>query len=360
MAKGFHELTVARIDRDTPDSVAVSLDVPAGLRGQFSFLPGQYLTLRATIDGEDVRRSYSICSCPGDGELRVGVRRVEGGLLSSFANDRLKAGDRLQVMSPQGAFGVKVDPTARNDYLLVAAGSGITPLLSIARSVLEAEPQSRVTLLYGNRRVATIMFREELEDLKDRFLDRFVLFHVLSGEAQDVALFSGRIDAARIRAFHEAGMIDPASIDAAFVCGPGGMIEDVAAALASLGVDAARIRSERFTPAPDARPRPASGKARETAAQGVEIEIVLDGVRKAFRMAGPAETVLQAAQKSGIDLPFSCAGGMCATCRCKVVEGSVEMDVNYSLQPWETDAGYALACQSHPTSRRLVIDFDAV
>ncbi len=247
MSLQFHDLSVAAVTRETPDSVCVAFDVPEDLRGLFRYRPGQHLTLRATIGGEDVRRSYSICSGLGEGRLRVGVKKVDGGLFSAFVNDRLNAGDIIQVMPPQGRFAVDVTESADHNYLMIAAGSGITPVLSIIRSTLEGEPGSEVTLVYGNRETGSIMFREELEDLKDRFLDRFRTVHILSRETQDVPLFNGRIDAARLEKLARAGLIQPGTADGIYICGPGELIDEAAQALETLGADKARIHFERFT-----------------------------------------------------------------------------------------------------------------
>ncbi|MCV0397507.1 MAG: phenylacetate-CoA oxygenase/reductase subunit PaaK [Rhizobiaceae bacterium] len=360
MAPRFHDLTVTAIDRQTPEAVAVAFDIPEDLKPTFAFAPGQYLTLAATIDGEDVRRSYSICSAPGDPHLRVGVKKIADGRFSAYVNDRLAVGDTIRVMTPEGRFTPKLGGQARQDYILVAAGSGVTPMLSIARTVLGHEPDSTVTLIYGNRSSDTIMFLEEIEDLKDRHLGRFTLINVLSREKQDVDLLNGRIDGERIAAFAERGLIDPHSADGIFLCGPGEMIEDVAAALKLLGVDESRIRFERFTPSGEApRPRPRSAEAREAAEKGVAIDIVLDGMSRSFTMTEEDATVLDAAHRSGIELPYSCAGGMCCTCRCRVTAGDSEMAVNFSLEPWEVEAGFTLACQTRPKSERLALDFDA-
>jgi ring-1,2-phenylacetyl-CoA epoxidase subunit PaaE len=360
MAPRFHELTIAEIDRQTPDAVALAFNVPADLREAFAFHPGQYLTLAAEIDGEEIRRSYSICSTPGDPLVRVGVKKVADGRFSRFVNDHLGVGDTVRVMPPEGRFTPKLGGGIRQDYILIAAGSGITPMLSIATTVLAHEPESTITLIYGNRSTETIMFREELEDLKDQYLGRFTLVHVLSREKQDVELLNGRIDGARIATMAERGLINPLDADGVFLCGPGEMIDDVAASLKSFGVADDKIRFERFTPAGDVAPRKApSDAARQAVEQGVEVEIVLDGVRRNFSMADADQSVLDAAHSAGIELPYSCAGGMCCTCRCRVVEGSTEMAVNYSLERWEIEAGFTLACQSRPTSGKLVLDFDA-
>ena len=358
MAPRFHDLKVAAIARETPDAVAVAFEIPDALKETFAFRPGQYLTLAADIDGQEARRSYSICSAPGEATLRVGVKRVADGRFSGFVNEMLAVGDTIRVMPPEGRFTSLAGE--RHDYLLIAAGSGITPMLSITKTVLGHEPDSTITLVYGNRSTDTIMFREELEDLKDRHMRRFSLVHLLSREAQDVELLNGRIDGARIAELARRGLIDPLAADGVFLCGPGEMIEDVSTALGELGVEDDRVRFERFTPSGDApKPRPCSARALEAAEAGVQIEIVLDGVRRAFPMGEADATVLDAAHRAGLEIPYSCAGGMCCTCRCRVAEGEAEMAVNYSLQPWEIEAGFTLACQTRPTTKRLVLDFDA-
>lgn len=358
MAPRFHELKIARIARETPDAVAVAFAIPPELRDAFAFRPGQYLTLALDIDGEEARRSYSICSAPGDETLSVGVKKVADGRFSSFVNEKLSVGDSIRVMPPEGRFTSLAGE--RHDYILIAAGSGITPMLSIVRTVLAHEPDSTITLIYGNRSTDTIMFREELDDLKDRHMRRFSVVHLLSREAQDVELFNGRIDGARIGELARRGLIDLGSADGIFLCGPGEMIDDVSDALKALGVEEDRVRFERFTPSGEAaRPRPRSIEAQQAAEDGVQIEVVLDGVRRTFPMSDSDATVLDAAHRAGLEIPYSCAGGMCCTCRCRVAEGQSEMAVNYSLQPWEIEAGFTLACQTRPTSSRLVLDFDA-
>lgn len=354
MARGFHALTVAEVRPETPDAVSIRFDQAP--EGDWAFRPGQYLTLRREIEGAEVRRSYSICSQPGE-PLRVGVKRVEEGRFSSWACDGLRAGDRIEVMAPEGRFGASVG--GAHDYLLIGAGSGVTPLLAIASAVLEGEPESRVTLIYGNRDSGSIMFHESLEDLRDRHLSRFRLIHVLSREAQDVDLLHGRIDADRLRAMATGGLIEVSGCDAAFLCGPGEMIDAAAETLQGMGLAKERIHFERFTPAADAAPpKPASARAQAAAEGGARVSTVLDGATRTFPLR--EGTVLEAAQAAGLDLPFSCAGGMCCTCRCKVVEGEAEMDVNYSLEPWEVEAGYVLACQARPATPTLTLDFDEV
>lgn len=356
MAPRFHDLTVAAIAPAAPDAVALSLAVPDALRGAYGFTPGQYLTLRARVGGADIRRSYSLCSLPSDPHLTVGVRRVEGGAFSGFATTGLRVGDRIAVMTPEGRFGHA--PVEGDRLLLIGAGSGITPLLALARAALETTATATVTLIYGNRETASIMFRDRLDDLKDRFLTRFRLVHVLSREGQDVPLLAGRIDAEKLRALAVAGLIDPAGDTGAFLCGPGAMIDTARAALVALGLPGDRVHAEHFTPSSPPHlhaPRP---RARPEAA-GAVIETILDGTRRRFRVTDGADSVLAAATRAGIELPFSCAGGMCCTCRCRIVEGGAEMAVNYSLQPWEIAQGFTLACQARPTGAHLVLDFDA-
>ncbi|QBY01973.1 2Fe-2S iron-sulfur cluster binding domain-containing protein [Rhodophyticola sp. CCM32] len=347
----FHDLTVAELRPETDGAVAICFDVPEALSDVFAYAPGQYLTLRAKVAGQDLRRSYSIASLPGE-PLTVGVKRVEGGAFSEFAQG-LSAGDVLRVMPPEGRF---TDPGC-DRMVLIAAGSGITPMVSLAGAALARGAE--VALIYGNRRTDTIMFRETLEALKDRYLGRFTLVHVLSREPQDVALLSGRVDGEKVTRLAQAGAVDPAGADGVFLCGPGEMIDAVEAAVLALGVDHACIHHERFFMAGETPRMPKSAAAEAAAEGGVEVEIVLDGARRQFTYTGEDETVIAAAERAGLDLPYSCRGGMCCTCRCKVAAGSAEMAVNYSLEPWELEAGFTLACQTRPTSEKLVLDFDA-
>jgi len=350
----FHPLRITRIDRETPDAIAVTLAPPPHAAELFRFTPGQYLTFRRVVDGQEQRRSYSICD---DRALRVGIKRVPGGSFSTFAVDHLKPGDVLEAMPPEGRFGLSPDPAAPPRTILgIAAGSGITPILSIASAVLAQEPRSRVVLLYGNRSGDGIMFRTALEELKDRHLDRLSVVHVLSREKHELAALHGRLDAARIAALLP-GLVPPPSIAAAFVCGPDGLSDAATQALGALGVPADCIHVERFTPAgaPVALrrvPPPADAPAAARA------EITLDGVTRAVPLA-EGETILDAGLRAGLDLPWSCRGGMCCTCRAKVTEGTVEMATNYSLQPWEIEGGYVLTCQSRPTTAKVSVDYDA-
>ncbi|WP_284263145.1 2Fe-2S iron-sulfur cluster-binding protein [Roseicyclus amphidinii] len=348
----FHELTVAEVRPEGPEAVAIRLGVPDGLREAFAFRPGQYLTLRAEVGGVDIRRSYSIASLPGEG-LWVGVKHVPGGAFSGFAQG-LRPGDRLQVMPPEGRF---TDPGCAR-LLLVAAGSGITPMVALAGAALARG--ATVTLVYGNRGRETIMFREAFEQLKNRHLDRFTMVHVLSREEQDVPLLNGRVDAEKIARLAGAGVIDPAEADGVFLCGPGEMIDAVEGACRSLGVAPERIHHERFFMAGEAPARvPRSPEAEAAAAGGVTVDVLLDGATRRITMDAGDASVLDAGERQGLELPYSCRGGMCCTCRCRVTEGRAEMAVNYSLEPWELEAGFVLACQARPLTGRLTLDFDA-
>ncbi|MCC6008020.1 MAG: 2Fe-2S iron-sulfur cluster binding domain-containing protein [Rhodobacteraceae bacterium] len=349
----FHELRIAEIRPEAEDAVALSLDLPETLREAYAFRPGQYLTLRAEIDGVDVRRSYSLCSLPGEDRLTVGIRHVPGGLFSGLAHQGLMPGDKLRVMTPEGRFVLGDEER----ILLIAAGSGVTPMLSIARAALARGAE--VTLVYGNRTTGSIMFREALDALKDRYMDRLTLIHILSREGQDVPLLEGRIDAGKLSALARTGAIDPGRADGVFVCGPGEMIDAVSQALVGLGVPEGGIHSERFTPAEGVRGAPPSERASRAASDGVSVEVILDGARRRFALGAGDASIIDAAHRQGLELPFSCKGGMCCTCRCRVVEGAAEMAVNYSLQPWEVEAGFTLACQARPVTERLVLDFDA-
>lgn len=352
----FHRLRVAALKRDAEDALLVSFDVPAELRETFRFEPGQYLTLRHLHDGEDLRRSYSICAAPGE-PLRVGVRRVPGGVFSCWLHAALKEGDVVEVMEPQGRFGAAVaQPAAHGRRLLcIAGGSGITPVLSVVRTVLEREPASRVTLLYGNRSVASTMFKEELEDLKNRHLARLAIHLVFSREQVDSDLHSGRLDRAKVLQF--VALLDADRIDEAFVCGPHGLNDDAAEALQDAGIAAECIHVERFgvptTPAEAALHAPREGDA--TTARVV---IVRDGVTREIGFQPGDASLLAAAARAGLDVPYSCRSGVCATCRAKLVEGRVRMDRNFALDAGDLAAGFVLTCQSHPLSERVVVSFD--
>ena len=355
----FHELAAAEVRRETAGCVSVAFEVPDELAGAYRFVQGQYLTLRRDFGGEELRRSYSICSGRDEGALRIAVKEVPDGRFSGWINRRLKAGNKLSVMTPQGRFHRALRPGGRGRYALFAAGSGITPVISVARTVLASEPESEVMLFYGNRAAGDVIFRDALDDLKSRHLGRFSLLHILSGEDQEAPLCHGRLDAAKTAALMAA--FGPAeSFDEALVCGPGDMAEAVPEALAAAGMAAARIRTERFTgnPGQAALPRAAAPEAR--AAGGAEVTVVLDGARRRFAMGFDGERIIDAGRRCGLDLPFSCKGGMCCTCRARLVSGRVDMVQNYSLEPWELEAGFVLTCQSLPLTREVVLDYDAL
>jgi ring-1,2-phenylacetyl-CoA epoxidase subunit PaaE len=351
-------MTVLDIRRETPDAVSVGLAVEPDLAPAFAFRPGQYLTVRRDFGGEEVRRSYSICAGLDDGHLRIGVRHVPGGIFSTFLAEQLRPGDTIEAMPPNGRFGPEIDPAARHAYLGIAAGSGITPILSILSSVLTREPESRFVLVYGNRVTQSVMFAEALEDLKNRHLERLTLFHVLSREAQDVALMAGRIDAAKLAALAE-GAIDIPAMDAAFLCGPRDMMRAAKAGLAELGMPAERIHMELFSPGIPAKTLPRPTRQTLAAAPIVaQIAVRLDGKRHSFDLTSEDSSLITAAARQGIDLPHSCTGGMCSTCRCRLLSGEADMIQNFALEEWELKRGFILACQAKPKTPHLELDFD--
>ena len=358
----FQELAVKRVSPEAAGAVAITFDIPPSDRERFTFEPGQFLTVRATIDGQEVRRTYSISSprsrLARNGELEIGIRPVEGGLFSNWATRAIKAGDTLEVMPPDGRFVIKKKRAIHR--VGFAAGSGITPILCIAASTLEEQPDSKFTLIYGNRRMSTVMFNEELQDLKDRYRDRLTMIHVLSRQAQEVDLLQGRIDGAKVRDIIKA-LLPVGSMDEVFICGPDAMITATENALVEAGVPTDRIRTERFTvnlPA-GAHPVGASSTAEAvaTAAKDITMVLVLDGKEHEIAI-GPDEHLLDAGLNAGLDLPFSCKAGVCCTCRAKVTEGEVVMDKNFTLEADEMAQGYVLSCQARATTKHLRISFD--
>lgn len=331
--------------------------MPAHLHDRFRFTQGQFVTLAAVIDGEAVRRSYSICSAPEDGELRVAIKRAAAGQFSAMAHAAFAPGVSVDVAPPDGRFNVPLDPDHARHYLGVVAGSGITPLLSIVKTTLAVEPQSRFTLVYGNRSSSSTMFRAELLDLKDRYLDRFALLFVMSREQQDLAVLHGRIDRVKCDALFTS-WIDVATVDVAFICGPDSMTDVVTAALREHGLTNEQIKSERFAATP--RKSWAVPPARDDVAAGASrAYAILDGTRRAFGIERGKETVLDAGLRQGLDLPYSCKGGVCSTCRVILVEGEVDMDVHYALEDYEIARGFILMCQSYAVSETIGIDVDA-
>ena len=353
----FHRLAIDDLRRETSDAVSMTFAIPSDLVANYAFAPGQYLTLRTMMDGEEVRRSYSICSAPDDRELRIAVKKVDGGAFSSHVIDDLQSGDELDVMTPTGRFGIPHAPDETRIHVGFAAGSGITPILSITRGILAREPNSRFFLFYGNRTASGILFRGALEELKDRFMGRFSLFHVLSQEEQDLPILHGRLDRDKVSVLLRA-MVPATAIDHVFICGPTAMSDEIAATCEAMGVAADRVHVERFVSGLGGKPRPKPVVAPEAPPTAIA-SLIVDGRRKDVPMA-EGEAILDAALRAGMDLPYACKGGMCSTCRARVVEGETRMDVNYSLEPWELKAGFVLTCQAHPVTDRVVVDYDAV
>lgn len=354
MAREFYPLQINDIRRETADSVSIGLDIPDHLQDRFRHLPGQFLTFR--IDGPDgvaVDRSYSICTPPGPDGLRVLVKHIAGGVFGARAHTTMAVGDRLLALPPQGRFTVPLDPHHAKAYLAVAAGSGISPVMAVMRAILDTEPNSRVALIYGNRDSTSVIFRDALCDLKDTYLSRLEVIHVFSREPREPDLLNGRITPSKLAELSKQ-LVPVTEFDEVFVCGPEPMTLTLREALLDLGVPAEHVHLELFGShvAPPATPV-------ATVAGRVGLEIALGGARRRID-AGYDETVLGAARRAGLDVPFSCTGGVCATCRARVVDGNVTMAVNYSLQPWEIEAGFVLTCQSTPTTPTVTIDYDAI
>ncbi len=351
----FYPLRVTDIKRDTRESVILTLAPPSGAEDAFKFIQGQYLTFRREFDGEELRRSYSICAGVNDNMLRVGIKKVDDGWFSSWANEELKIGDTLEAMAPMGNFHSALKPDEARNYLGFAGGSGITPMISLIKTIMEAEPGSSFTLVYGNRATTAIMFREELEDLKNTYMGRFNIVHILESEA-DIELFSGRLTREKCDALFER-WIDVKGADLAFICGPEPMMLAVSDALKAHGMPEKSIKFELF-----ASSRPAKAKKR-TDAKGVgagaktSATIILDGAARACEIKGE-QTVLEAALAADIGAPFACKAGVCSTCRAKLIEGEVDMDTNYALEDYEVERGYILTCQSHPRTDKIVVDYD--
>lgn len=359
MSLHFHPLRIASIQAETSDCVSVQFDVPAELRESFNYLPGQYLTLRAGIEGEEVRRSYSLCSAPHENKWTVAIKKIEGGTFSTYAHQQLKKGDRIDVMPPLGKFHPHLQSSNSKHYLAIAAGSGITPILSILKAVLHAEPDSQFTLLYGNRDRQSIIFFEELEGWKNTYLGRLQLIYVLSRERTDSAINEGRIDAEKLNSLRT--LIDYASIDECFLCGPEAMIEMARQTLPTLGLSSEKIHFELFTTAAQQVQAKRTG-ASEADIKGPQSRVTLRVDGRAVDVNMPqlgTQTILDAALKQGADLPYACKGGMCCTCRAKLLEGKVTMEVHWGLEEEEIQQGYILTCQAIPTSDILVVDFDA-
>ena len=354
----FHPLTVTDIRHETRDAVVVTLKPREEDRAAFDFTQGQYLTFRRDFDGEELRRSYSICAGKDEGVLKVGIKRVDGGAFSNWANGNLAPGDVIEAMPPMGRFYMDIDPTTEKHYLGFAGGSGITPVLSIIKTVLSQEPRSKFTLVYSNRQINSIMFREDLEDLKNLYLGRFSVIHILEQEGQEIDLFTGRIDGDKMKGLF-THWLDASAVDTAFICGPEPMMLAIAQSLRDHGLTDAQIKFELFASGQQGRAKTkAVSKTAIVPGSGVQATVTLDGATRSFEMARGGETILDAAIAAKLDAPYSCKAGVCSTCRCKVLEGEVEMAVNHALEDYEVRAGYVLSCQAMPISDRVVVTYD--
>ena len=354
----FHSLLIANVSRNTRDAVVVTFAVPDALTQAFAFRPGQYLTLKHEVDGQELRRSYSICSAPGDGVMRVAIKRLDDGAFSTWANTTLAVGQAIEVMPPAGNFTIDFSPSHAKHYVAFAVGSGITPIFSLVKSALSMEPNSRFTLFFGNRASSAVLFREEIEDLKNMYMERFSVVFVMSREHQDIELFNGRLDGAKVNQLLSV-WLDPSDIDYAFVCGPQTMIEEVVQGLQDKGLQRDQIKFEMFG-------APKGPRALKTGQQTVmapgksqcALTIIQDGYSRSLMVDKNQDSLLDTALAQGLELPYSCKGGVCSTCRCKVVEGEVDMDINFALEDYEVARGFVLACQSYPVTDRVTLDFD--
>jgi ring-1,2-phenylacetyl-CoA epoxidase subunit PaaE len=357
MSIHFHPLRIKEVRKETPDCVSVLFEIPDSLKANFSFLQGQSLTMRTFLNNEEVRRTYSICSSPIENECRVAIKKVEGGLFSTFANDQLKKGDVLEVMEPVGKFYTELDPSQKKNYVAFAAGSGITPIISLIKTTLATEPQSQFTLVFGNRNRSSIIFFEELEGLKNKYIDRFNLIHILSRERMDTSLNYGRISVDKLKELDN--LVSYSTTDEFFLCGPEEMIFCIKGFLEAFGIDKRKIHFELFT-------TPGQKQSTITTTQQVDdkgpkskVTIKLDGRYFDFDLSlGSTTTILDAALNEGADLPFACKGGVCCTCKARLLEGEVKMDVHWGLEDEEVEQGYILTCQSHPKTDKILIDFD--
>jgi ring-1,2-phenylacetyl-CoA epoxidase subunit PaaE len=353
LAIHFHRLIVKDIKHETPDCVSIAFDIPSELQKEFQFIPGQNVTIKTPLD--EIRRSYSICTSPLENELRIAVKKVNNGVFSSFANDKLKKGDVLEVLPPTGTFHTEIKATNKNEYVFFAAGSGITPVISIIKTILNTEVQSNVSLIYGNKNVPSIIFKEELEALKDKHLERFRIYHILSREKTDSVFNYGRIDLEKCHQLSK--LIRLNSVDEFFICGPEQMIFTVKDFLQNSGINPEKIHFELFT-TPTRRHTQIYTAVKEQKEEGSKITVKLDGRSIDFMLDYNSNTILDAALAEGADVPFACKGGVCCTCKAKLLEGEVEMETNYGLEPSEVKAGFILTCQSHPRSKKVVVDYD--
>ena len=349
----FHTLRIADIRKETEDTVSISFEIPTEFKKDYTYFSGQYLTLKATVNGEEIRRSYSLCSAPHEEEWRVAIKQIEEGKFSTFANNELKIGDSLEVMTPTGNINLESNAANKKSYVLIAAGSGVTPIISIAKTILEKEPNSDVTLFYGNKGFGSIIFREEVEALKNKHMNNLRVVHILSRESLGNAIQKGRIDDEKIEKLYEA-FLKNTEIDEVFVCGPEAMIHSVRDKFKGYIKDPKNIHFELFTTSEVVAPKRASNEPKIAS----NVTVIMDGDSLELAMDSDGESILDAAYKAGGDLPFACKGGVCCTCKAKILEGTARMDINYALEPDEVAAGYILTCQAHPTSEKLVVSFD--
>lgn len=357
MSIDFHKLRVAEVKRETPDAVSVRFELPDSLRETFRFRAGQHLTFRREFGGEEIRRNYSVCVSPSEGVLKIGVKQISGGAFSTWVNTELKAGDELDVMAPHGSFCWNFEPGAQREYVAFAGGSGITPVLSLMKTALALEPHSRCTLFYGNRNSMGVMFLEEIAALKDRYLDRFSVFHFLEEEEEEIELFNGRLDRAKAEDILST-LVRPQNVDAFFICGPGPMMDAIEEALVAKGVDKPRILIERFTTGPMSAAQAAAARALEEKAAGLKMSVTLNGRRMQVAFDPANHSILDNVRAAGLPAPFACKGGVCATCRAKVTAGEVEMKVNYGLSAEEIADGYVLTCQATPVTEGVALTYD--
>ncbi len=358
MARHFLPLSIRDVVRETADCISVSFDVPDELRDTFSYRAGQYVTLRADVGDRELRRSYSLCSAPHENEWRIAIKRVDGGQFSQWAHAFLRAGEVVDVLPPDGHFVYTPDNSRTRHVLLLAAGSGITPTLAILKTILEKEDRSQVTLVYGNRRVKDIIFKEQIEDLRDRFLSRLQLIHTLSGEIQDAPIANGRLDGEKVKTLLTA-LIDKDVLDEVFICGPSGMIESCAAACVDAGIATERVHKEIFGVPVTAVTTDAGVYDSHASGESARVFVIADGIERELRVGYRGESVLDVVLGTGVDVPYACKAGVCCTCRAQVLEGEVRMDANFALEQHEVDRGFVLTCQSHPVTDTVRLSYDA-
>lgn len=357
MAVHFHPLKIKDINKETDECVSISFDIPKTLLPEFQFKEGQNITIKKSINGQEIRRSYSICAAPHENELRVAVKKVEGGLFSQFANQDLKSGDEVEVLPPTGKFNAKITRDKSGNYLAIAAGSGITPIISIIKHTLYFQPGSSFTLIYNNKTRSSIIFFEELEALKNKFMERFNLINILSREKTDAEINYGRINSEKLDALQH--LIPYKTFDSIYLCGPEEMIFSAGSYFEKLGIPKSNIHFELFsTPGQATVKKVVTTKNEKEQGKKSMVSVNLDGRTIDFPLAYNGQSILDAALQSGADLPYACKGGVCASCRAKLVEGKVEMDANYALEEDEVAQGFILTCQSHPRTRKVIVDFD--